>query len=423
MAQQKFGGLFGDDMFNLGGLPDREQEDDARAWALAQDPDRARAYTAYSGASMAGRGLGTALGALGGYDVRSQEQVKRDAMARVRAAVANLDKNDVEAYYGAMAQAFRAEGMEREAIQLETMLDQRKAQRSANELREAQSKRYLAQSRRDDQDAKLRDIYNETLDKIEAQGEFVEPGLIAKRDALERRLGIKSTAPKIDSPWKLVPPTQDSPGYRYNSQTGEYEALDGRFQRPVKPGKDAPAAAGADDPFAGLSPDARRAAEREAGKSSAQWIGGDRASALRGVEALRDIQARLSENPDLVNDPVSSQWLPDWLRSTMPSGAAAIDARDVVRLAVQASLKATLGAQFTEKEAQQLFERAYDPRLGAEENIERLERAIIELQDKIDARDDLSRGRRPAERPIRAPRSSGKGGSTGSNDGWSIRKK
>jgi hypothetical protein len=240
---------------------------------------------------------------------------------------------------------------------------------------------------------RLTTLYWETTEAL-AQN----PGdvtLQAKKTALEKAIGIKDAQPSAD--WHLVQPTQYSPGYMYNKATGERKPLGERIGKPGEAGEES------DSPFADLPPEARKAAERQVGKDTAAWLGGARATALKGVESLRDVQAAIQKDPSLVSDPLSTS-LPDWMRATTAGGRAALQARDTVRSAIQATLKATLGAQFTEREGEMLLARAYDPRLGVEENVERLERAIKELEDQIGAKDSLARGRRPAARVPREPR-------------------
>ena len=67
--------------------------------------------------------------------------------------------------------------------------------------------------------------------------------------------------------------------------------------------------------------------------------------------------------------------LPDVLKSE-----SAIVLRDDVRKAAQASLKATLGAQFTEKEGERIMRMSYDETLSPTANIKKIDSAILELK-------------------------------------------
>lgn len=56
------------------------------------------------------------------------------------------------------------------------------------------------------------------------------------------------------------------------------------------------------------------------------------------------------------------------------------DAKQQVEQVVQSNLKLVLGAQFTEKEGQQLIARAYNPMLSPEKNIARLRKLYLQMQ-------------------------------------------
>jgi hypothetical protein len=63
------------------------------------------------------------------------------------------------------------------------------------------------------------------------------------------------------------------------------------------------------------------------------------------------------------------------------------DALDKVRGVIFQSLKATLGGQFAEKEGIRLVEAAYNPKLGAEQNIDRLGALLRRTQAAATAKD------------------------------------
>jgi hypothetical protein len=351
------------------------------------------------GAHMAGRDLGRVAGTLAGADVRSPGEKNRDAVASIKAAVAQSGAAPgSDEYYQLLISEFSKHGLLDAANRVQSQWEASKRNHAQTKLYDAQAAKAERVSPRD----KLTEKYWEIVEQIQTQGEHQDPNLIQARDNLARALGIKpEVAPKQESAdWSLVQPTQYSPGYMFNRRTGEQKPIGGRIG---KPGENS---AEDDSPFAALTPEARKAAERQSGKEVGEWVSGGRASALRGIDALRDVQARLRSNPDLVNDPLSSQ-APDWARATTAGGRAAIDARDTVRTAIQATLRQVMGSQFTEKEATDMFNRAWDPRLGVEENVERLERAIVELEEKLQAKDSLSRGRRPQERAPRQPNGGG----------------
>lgn len=66
---------------------------------------------------------------------------------------------------------------------------------------------------------------------------------------------------------------------------------------------------------------------------------------------------------------------------TDPEG---MDAQQQVQKVIAETLKETLGAQFTEKEATQLLQRSYDPELPSKFNIDRLKVAIKEITETTD---------------------------------------
>jgi len=66
------------------------------------------------------------------------------------------------------------------------------------------------------------------------------------------------------------------------------------------------------------------------------------------------------------------------------------DALDKVRGVIFQSLKATLGGQFAEKEGIRLVEAAYNPKLGAEQNIDRLGALLRRTQAAATAKDQMS---------------------------------
>lgn len=71
---------------------------------------------------------------------------------------------------------------------------------------------------------------------------------------------------------------------------------------------------------------------------------------------------------------------PDVMLSMTEAGSRAIAARDTIEEVVQRNLRLILGAQFTEKEGERLIARAYNPKLGEEENKKRVGRLIKQIQ-------------------------------------------
>jgi hypothetical protein len=76
-----------------------------------------------------------------------------------------------------------------------------------------------------------------------------------------------------------------------------------------------------------------------------------------------------------------SDWAQDYINPEM----AAV--RDDIRSAIQSSLKQILGGQYTEKEGIDVFNRAFNPRLSAKENIKRAQFELDRLESMAAAKD------------------------------------
>lgn len=127
---------------------------------------------------------------------------------------------------------------------------------------------------------------------------------------------------------------------------------------------------------------AQEAAEKAAGKSYEEYeAAGGRANLEKNISQLQEVQSELGAEKD------PRSWLdkaagglPRGLRALLTPGEVARE--DRVRNAVQATLKQTLGGQFTEREAEAIMNRAYDPRLSTQENLARVQRTANELTQK-----------------------------------------
>lgn len=126
------------------------------------------------------------------------------------------------------------------------------------------------------------------------------------------------------------------------------------------------------------------------GKELADYhYGGGKASVEKNIQRLEGAIGKLKENPDITGGFTTKlPWTgedaqQDWINPEM----AAV--RDDIRGAIQGSLKQVLGAQFTEKEAQAMFNRAFNPRLSPEENVRRAN-AELEAIKRMAAQKDQS---------------------------------
>lgn len=115
--------------------------------------------------------------------------------------------------------------------------------------------------------------------------------------------------------------------------------------------------------------------------------GGGEEGLQQKIKGLEEIKQGLSKT-DTASGPIVGL-LPKSVRDIVtPQGAAF---QDRLLSTIQETLRQTLGGQFTEREAQQLFERAYNPRLSEEENIKRVEKVINELSAKGKATGEAAR--------------------------------
>lgn len=116
--------------------------------------------------------------------------------------------------------------------------------------------------------------------------------------------------------------------------------------------------------------------DKEFGKTFQEFSDkGGYANVAGNLDLLRNISTRLGtdEGDDLVNT-IQPKMLRDLFN---PESAAA---QEDVETVVQQSLKQILGGQFSEKEAKQLIERAYNPRLPAATNKAKLDSLIKKIE-------------------------------------------
>ncbi len=133
------------------------------------------------------------------------------------------------------------------------------------------------------------------------------------------------------------------------------------------------AAAGALKPTAGQT-----MSDSEFAKDYNAWNTSGAGLVDKNLDKLREAKALLEKRKgDLVGTSGRlTGRLPDALRSE-----ESIAIRDKVQTAAQGALKATLGAQFTEKEGQRIMNQAFNEKLSPQENINRIDAAIVELEN------------------------------------------
>jgi hypothetical protein len=120
-----------------------------------------------------------------------------------------------------------------------------------------------------------------------------------------------------------------------------------------------------------LSPGEKKADEEFGKDASEYYYGGGRATVEKNFQRLGDAIGKMEGNKNLTGGFTTAlPWLgDDKAQDFINPDLAAV--RDEVRGAVQGSLKQILGGQYTEREGEAIFSRAFNPRLSTEENIRR----------------------------------------------------
>jgi hypothetical protein len=130
--------------------------------------------------------------------------------------------------------------------------------------------------------------------------------------------------------------------------------------------------------------EAEKVFDREAAKDIQPWYtGGKREEFQSQLGVLQNALSYLKENPTATGGKYYAT--PDTLKPMLFPKTRAIQG-DIERVVTQ-GLRETLGAQFTEREAQQFLRRVFDPGLPAAETSIRLEREIEKLRQKAALRD------------------------------------
>lgn len=128
--------------------------------------------------------------------------------------------------------------------------------------------------------------------------------------------------------------------------------------------------------------------DREMAKDIADWKTSGQAAAVTNLERLQGVISALEgKNPDgtpldqpkNLSGPVIGNAGSAVRATIFPSSLAAQQDAEAV---VQGTLKAVLGGQFAQKEAEQLFARTYDPRLPEAENAKRLKLLYNDLVNR-----------------------------------------
>lgn len=189
------------------------------------------------------------------------------------------------------------------------------------------------------------------------------------RAAQQGKLGELMTEYKLK---KAMEPKKVSEKEKIDLETAK-EKLKQLKQKPIKKEEEKPLTKG------------QEALDREFAKEYSDYIAaGGYASVQKNLQDLDTVVKRLEEKDD-VTGTLREKLIPsDYVRSIVNEEAQ--DLKDTVERVIQQSLRQTLGAQFTEKEATRLIERSYNPRLSDEKNIERLKQTIKEIQNMAEAK-------------------------------------
>lgn len=122
---------------------------------------------------------------------------------------------------------------------------------------------------------------------------------------------------------------------------------------------------------------AQEAVDSQYGKDYVEFISGGAADANKALGELDAVIKQIEGGANLTGPVLGA--LPKFVKDRVASEAAA--AQETVESTVQRSLRAILGAQFTEKEGERLIARAYNPSLPESENLIRVRRLFQQLQE------------------------------------------
>jgi hypothetical protein len=105
------------------------------------------------------------------------------------------------------------------------------------------------------------------------------------------------------------------------------------------------------------------------------WMAGGGGDVNAQLAQLKPVLEKLENGEPITGVKVAVQ--PDLLLAL--TNPAALQARDQIEEVVQRNLRVILGAQFTEKEGAALISRAYNPKLGPEENAKRIAKLFMQM--------------------------------------------
>jgi len=143
---------------------------------------------------------------------------------------------------------------------------------------------------------------------------------------------------------------------------------------------DAQAAAAKEQAITGVKPTkAQEAVDTEYGKEYVAFMQGGAADADKALTELDGALSALGSEKGLTGPWIST--LPMAVRAR--TNPRSVDVQETVESTVQRSLRAILGAQFTEKEGERIIARAYNPALDEAQNAERVSRLAKQLREGL----------------------------------------
>lgn len=128
-----------------------------------------------------------------------------------------------------------------------------------------------------------------------------------------------------------------------------------------------------------------KTADEAFAKDYVAFANGGSQDATKQLSQLQDVLTQLQDPKAKLTGPFLGS-TPDAMLKFSKTGQNAIAMRERVEEVVQRSLRAVLGAQFTEKEGERLIARAYNPNLPEAENASRVQRLFTQLQQSLQAK-------------------------------------
>jgi ParB-like chromosome segregation protein Spo0J len=142
------------------------------------------------------------------------------------------------------------------------------------------------------------------------------------------------------------------------------------------------------DPRPSLST-AQKAADTEFGQEYAKFnAAGGFADSDKNIAQLRSVLTDLKKGDNLTGPMVGGTLRIGGRDALGLSNKKALDTLERVEEVVQRGLRATLGAQFTEREGERLIARAYNPILPEAENTKRVQRLLTAMEGALKAKKD-----------------------------------